>query len=143
MAAKIKFFYRLDLLEQKYSVLIEQHRVSKRKLQEAEMALSNMIKLDGIEVSRPLFITNTKEVITPMPSPIQSELDFKNEAIRELKDTTDTSVAKKDETKMPSKEQKIEVFTNPWSILVDNYEPINYTSKSVLTSLNADIDLMS
>lgn len=77
------------------------------------------------------------------------------EAVKESDKTTEPTTvisenppAEKTRTKRSKKEKKeadnkAEASNNPWTIQVDNYSPVNYTAKSVLADLNADVDLFS
>lgn len=142
--------FRLESIELKYNIMLTAHKEAKRKLQEAEAHLANLFSSDRVhsipkkqtprsietipEEEKKAARKDSRLVVSPL------NIDEKEKKKSEKPDKRKPS---SESEKLADSSQKIEVFTNPWSIAVDNYAPIIYTAKSVLTNLNADIDLMS
>ena len=150
--------FRLESLEKKYLDLLQSHKDSKRRLQEAERVLAKIVSPSDALFSRTLPLSmrdeSEKQKVVHQDSPV-GHLDEKLPPVASKKknaeDRKDSKVSNtKNSTRSSSisipssnEQQKVDVYTNPWSTTSDGYKPVNFTAKSVLTNLNADIDLMS
>lgn len=162
--------FRLESLEKKYLALLGSHKDSKRRLQEAERVLAKFVSpSDSSLFSRALPLSKPIDDVKPkvvhrdspagqldekLPSIVkkneknhEDNENKKNEDRKDSKVSSNKNSIKSSSISIPSsssnEQQKVEVYTNPWSTTSDDYKPVNFTAKSVLTNLHADIDLMS
>lgn len=135
--------------------MLSLHKSSKQKLYDAEKLLfeittkaTGRTKLEPVKEFSPLKDEKSPiEVEKQPPAPEEAPPAAPPPQVVDEVNNEKKSKKKKDREKKKSSSNNEDddgkVAKNPWLVQMPNYSPVNYTAKSVLADLSADVDLLA